>query len=116
MSEWKADNYIFCCSLKGQTHIAVIGIFTRQPPRYNADRRKEREGRRSAGQDRCYIRKEIERKNRGSEGDPLPFHRQMQWLFIELIFRGSEAFTERYIALNGEQARMRRQGANGKTK
>lgn len=49
--------------------------------------KKERR-RRSAGQDRCYIRKEIERKNRGSEGDPLPFHRQMQRLFIELIFRG----------------------------
>lgn len=77
--------------------------------------KKERR-RRSAGQDRCYIRKEIERKNRGSEGDPLPFHGQMQRLFIELIFRGSEAFTERYIALNGEQAWMRRQGANGKTK
>lgn len=42
VSEWKADNFIFYSSLKGQTHIAVIGIFTRQPPRYNAGWREER--------------------------------------------------------------------------
>lgn len=43
VSEWKADNYIFYRTFKGQTHIAVIGIFTRQLPRYNAEWREERE-------------------------------------------------------------------------
>lgn len=43
VSEWKADNYIFYSSLKGQTHIAVIGIFTRQPPRYNKGERERGE-------------------------------------------------------------------------
>ncbi len=36
VSEWKADNYIFYRTFKGQTHMAVIGIFTRQLLRYNA--------------------------------------------------------------------------------
>ena len=36
VSEWKADNYIFPSSLKGQTDTVVIGIFTRQPARWNA--------------------------------------------------------------------------------
>jgi len=43
VSEREADNYISYSSLKGQTHIAVIGIFTRQPPRCHAGRREERE-------------------------------------------------------------------------
>lgn len=36
VSQRKADNYIFYGTFKGQTYIGVIGIFTRQPPWYNA--------------------------------------------------------------------------------
>lgn len=99
MSEWKVDNYISCSSLKGHTHITVIGIFTRQPPR-------KEEGGGGGGaeeKDKCYISSENKRRGGGGERDPWPFHRRMQWLFIELIFRGSEVFMERYITLNGAQ-------------
>lgn len=37
VSQKKVDNCIFSCSLKGQTHIGVIGIFTRRPLWYKAE-------------------------------------------------------------------------------
>lgn len=73
VSEWKAENYIFYSSLKGQTHIAVIGIFTRQPPRCIAGWREERERGGAEGKVR-YKSKEEE-----SGCDPWPFHRQIHW-------------------------------------